>query len=62
MLSVFCSRYWFPETAVQVFDRTGIRARVGLVILDFPTNYAKCPPDYFSKASHPLLVFTIEKM
>lgn len=45
-----CSEmYFYPEAAAAAFERMGMRAVVGLPVLDFPTAYAIDPDDYLSK-------------
>ncbi len=34
-------QYFFPEAAVEVYRRMGMRAAVGLILLEFPTPYAR---------------------
>jgi len=38
--------YFFPEDSARAFLETGMRATVGLVVLDFPTHYAADPDGY----------------
>jgi len=38
--------YFFPEDSARAFLDTGMRAMVGLVVLDFPTPYAADPDGY----------------
>ncbi len=55
--------YFFPDVAAQIFTRIGMRANIGLIIIDFPTNWANSADEYFSKGleiadtfkSHPLI-------
>ncbi len=42
--------YFFPDITGRVAREVGIRARLGLIVLDFPTVYAKDPEDYLAKA------------
>jgi 5-methylthioadenosine/S-adenosylhomocysteine deaminase len=41
--------YFFPETAVEVYRRMGMRAAVGLIVLEFPTPYARDADEYLSR-------------
>lgn len=41
--------YFHPEAAAEAFDLTGMRAVLGLVVLDFPTPYASDADDYLGK-------------
>lgn len=41
--------YFFPDVAASVAAVTGIRITVGLIILGFPTAWAKSSDDYFHK-------------
>ncbi len=45
----FNDMYFFPEvTAAQAIER-GIRAKVGLIVIDFPTAWAQNSDDYIAK-------------
>ena len=41
--------YFFPEVAAAVFGDMGIRAGIGLTVIDFPTAWAKTADEYFDK-------------
>jgi 5-methylthioadenosine/S-adenosylhomocysteine deaminase len=41
--------YFFPEDAASVLRETGLRACLGLILIDFPTAYAQTPDEYFEK-------------
>ncbi len=45
----FNDMYFFPEVTARVAANNGIRACVGLILLDFPTAYAEAPAQYFAK-------------
>ncbi len=45
----FADMYFFPDISWQVVRETGIRAMLGLIFVDFPTPWARCPEEYFSK-------------
>ncbi|ETV87452.1 hypothetical protein, variant [Aphanomyces astaci] len=42
--------YFFPDAAASTFEKVGLRALVGQVVMEFPTAYATGPADYFAKA------------
>ncbi|NVK30235.1 MAG: TRZ/ATZ family hydrolase [Gammaproteobacteria bacterium] len=62
----FNDMYLFPETGVRVAEEVGIRASIGLFMIDFPTAYGAGPDDYYQKADalieqakdHPLVQLT----
>lgn len=41
--------YFFPEAAASALREAGLRACLGLILIDFPTNYAQTPDEYFEK-------------
>lgn len=41
--------YFYPDAAAEAFDRAGMRAVVGVTVLDFPTPYAANADEYFRK-------------
>ncbi len=45
----FNDMYYFPDQTAGVADVAGIRACLGLILLDFPTVWANGPDEYFSK-------------
>ncbi len=55
--------YFFPDVAAAVFERMGLRALVGLIVIEFPTAWAGNAAEYLDKAvrvhdswkSHPLI-------
>lgn len=59
--------YFYPEAAAESFDRAGMRAVVGIAVLDFPTPYAASADEYLRKGltardqwlDHPRLRFSI---
>jgi 5-methylthioadenosine/S-adenosylhomocysteine deaminase len=59
--------YFHPEAAAEAFAEMGMRAVVGLVLLDFPTAFASDADDYLRKGlaardqwlGHPLIGFSI---
>ncbi len=65
-VTCFNDMYFFAETTAQAAAKSGIRAHIGMIILDFPTQYANDADDYFSKGlalhdqfkAHPLVKCT----
>jgi 5-methylthioadenosine/S-adenosylhomocysteine deaminase len=59
----FNDMYFFPEVTGQAAATAGIRATVGLILLDFPTAWAQDPDEYLHRGlrvhdqfrSHPLI-------
>ncbi len=59
----FSDMYFFPEVTGQAAATAGIRATVGLILLDFPTAWAQDPDEYLHRGlqvhdqfrSHPLI-------
>lgn len=59
--------YFFPDAAACAFDTAGMRAMLGVVVLEFPTRYASDADDYLAKGlavrdqwrQHPLLSFSL---
>ncbi|MHB8453139.1 MAG: TRZ/ATZ family hydrolase [Acidiferrobacterales bacterium] len=45
----FSDMYFFPEEAAIVARESGIRACIGLIMIDFPTAYADSPAAYLEK-------------
>ncbi len=46
----FNDMYFYPEIAARAATAAGIRACVGLILIDFPTVYARSVDEYISKA------------
>ncbi|MCP4187778.1 MAG: TRZ/ATZ family hydrolase [Gammaproteobacteria bacterium] len=46
----FNDMYFYPDTVAQHSQQIGLRAVVGLIVLDFPTAWAKDADDYLHKA------------
>ena len=42
--------YFFPDITARIANTTGIRASVGLIVLDFPTVWGSGADDYLKKA------------
>jgi len=45
----FNDMYFFPEATAQVAREAGIRAVIGLILIDFPTAYAQTADEYIDK-------------
>jgi len=45
----FNDMYFFPEATARVAEQSGIRACIGMIVIDFPTNWASSVADYFHK-------------
>ena len=45
----FNDMYFFPEATVEAVKQAGIRACIGLVMIDFPTAWGTDPDDYIRK-------------
>lgn len=41
--------YFFPDAAAHAFDRIGMRAVIGVVVIEFPSAYATEPGDYLKR-------------
>ena len=48
-ITCFNDMYFFPEAAAEAAQRFGMRAVLGIVVIDFPTTYASDADDYLSK-------------
>ena len=46
----FSDMYFFPEDTARICLAAGMRAVVGLILIDFPTAYAQTPDEYLKKA------------
>lgn len=61
----FNDMYFFPESSAEAVILSGMRATIGMIVIDFPTNYAGDADDYLAKGlelrdkyhQHPLLSF-----
>ena len=66
-ITTFNDMCFFPTAAVDAVHQSGMRAALGLVVLEQPTNYAADADDYLSKGlalrdtckDHPLLSFCL---
>ncbi|HSG66352.1 MAG TPA: amidohydrolase family protein, partial [Gammaproteobacteria bacterium] len=48
-ITCFADMYFFPDTVADVAASAGMRAAVGMILLDFPTPWAETPSEYISK-------------
>lgn len=59
--------YFFPQASAEAFDRLGMRASLGITVIEFPSQYASDADDYLHKGlttfetwrDHPLISFTL---
>jgi len=66
-ITTFNDMYFFPEAAAAAARRIGIRAALGIVVIEFPTAYAADADDYLAKglaardalSADPLLSFCL---
>lgn len=66
-ITCFNDMYFFPEAAAQSAIGAGMRAAIGMIVIDFPTAYAADADDYLNKGlalrdqyrAHPLLKFCL---
>jgi 5-methylthioadenosine/S-adenosylhomocysteine deaminase len=50
-VTTFNDMYFFPESTIEASLRMGMRANIGLVVLEFATNYASDVGGYLSKGT-----------
>lgn len=48
-ITCFSDMYYFPEASARAALACGMRAAVGLIAIDLPTQYASDPEDYLAK-------------
>ena len=48
-ITCFNDMYFFPEAAAQASLRAGMRAAIGMIVVEFPSPYANDATDYLSK-------------
>lgn len=66
-ITCFNDMYFFPGAAAQAVLAAGMRAAIGMIVIDFPTAYASDADDYLAKGvalrdehrQHPLLSFCL---
>ncbi len=59
--------YFFPEAAIEAALECGMRAAIGMIVIEFPSAYAADPDDYLAKGlavrdryrEHPLASFCL---
>ena len=64
-ITCFNDMYFFPESCAEAAIHAGMRAAIGMIVIDFPTAYASDADDYLAKGlklrdqyhQHPLLSF-----
>jgi 5-methylthioadenosine/S-adenosylhomocysteine deaminase len=62
-VTCFNDMYFFPEVAARQAARCGMRAVIGMILVDFPSAWASGPDEYFTKGlelhdelrGHPLI-------
>ena len=50
-ITTFNDMYFYPESAAQASLQAGMRANLGLLVLEFTTNYANNAEDYIAKGT-----------
>lgn len=45
-ITTFNDMYFFPQATIEAAKRTGMRAHIGLTIMEFPSNYAATASEY----------------
>ncbi|MEY4961268.1 MAG: hypothetical protein RL610_1447 [Pseudomonadota bacterium] len=66
-ITCFNDMYFFPEASAQAALAAGMRASIGMIVINFPTAYASDADDYLAKGlslrdryqQHPLLSFCL---
>jgi 5-methylthioadenosine/S-adenosylhomocysteine deaminase len=66
-VTCFNDMYFFPEAALEAALEAGMRASIGMIVVDFPSAYAFDPDDYLAKGlalrdrrrDHPLVSFCL---
>ncbi|EGV33900.1 5-methylthioadenosine/S-adenosylhomocysteine deaminase [Thiorhodococcus drewsii AZ1] len=48
-VTCFNDMYFYPEITAQVSAEAGMRAVIGMIVVDFPTGYAESADDYIAK-------------
>lgn len=48
----FNDMYFYPDHTAEIAMEAGIRAVIGLIMLDFPTAWARDPEEYLEKGEH----------
>ena len=50
-ITTFNDMYFYPKSAAEASIQAGMRVNLGLVVLEFPTNYASDAEDYIDKGT-----------
>lgn len=66
-VTCFNDMYFYPEAALEAALEAGMRASLGMIVVEFPSAYASDPDDYLQKGlalrdrwrEHPLLSFCL---
>jgi 5-methylthioadenosine/S-adenosylhomocysteine deaminase len=66
-VTCFNDMYFFPEAALEAALEAGMRAALGMIVIEFPSAYASDPADYLSKGlalrdryrDHPMVSFCL---
>jgi len=66
-ITCFNDMYFFPEAALRAAQASGMRAALGMIVIELPSAYASDPDDYLGKGlalrdrwrEHPLLSFCL---
>lgn len=45
----FNDMYFFPQATAEAAEQVGMRAHLGMTVIEFPTNWAKTTDEYFAK-------------
>lgn len=61
-VTTFCDMYWWPESAARVALRLGMRAVIGMIIIMFPSDYAKDVDEYIDKGHATMEQFKDESL
>lgn len=48
-ITCFNEMYFYPQSAADAISQAGMRANLGLIVLEFPTSYAHDAEDYLQK-------------
>mmetsp|Transcript_93291 Transcript_93291/g.201816 ORF Transcript_93291/g.201816 Transcript_93291/m.201816 type:complete len:564 (-) Transcript_93291:34-1725(-) len=60
-VTTFNDMYWFPEAVCDAVVRSGIRAAIGVIAIEFPFgSYGSGPDDYFAKGEKMMEQFKAE--
>ena len=50
-ITTFNDMYFYPQAAAEASIQAGVRANLGLLVLEFPSNYARDAEDYIDKGT-----------